>query len=48
MVMPLADTLLDVLRREGMAVSPYQTAVDVPLAGLLGVSQIQISASRAH
>ncbi|MEX1828955.1 cytochrome P450 [Luteibacter sp. CQ10] len=48
MVMPLADMLLDVLRREGMAVSPYQTAVDVPLAGLLGVSQIQVSTRRAH
>ena len=43
MVMPLAEMLLDILRDEGMAVSPAQTSVDVPLAGLLGVSQVKVT-----
>lgn len=50
MVMPLAEMLLDILRDDGLAVSPEQTTADVPLAGLLGVSQVKITrqaASRA-
>jgi hypothetical protein len=43
MVMPLAEMLLDILRSEGLAVSPQQTRADVPLAGLLGVAQVNVT-----
>lgn len=43
MVMPLAEMLLDILRNEGMAVSREQASVTVPLAGLLGVSQVRVA-----
>lgn len=42
MVMPLAETLLDLLRRDGLTVSPEQTAAEVPLAGLMGVSGVRV------
>lgn len=43
MVMPLAEMLLDILRNEGLAVSPQQTSAEVPLAGLLGVAQVKVT-----
>lgn len=43
MVMPLAERLLDILRSNGLAVSPQQTKADVPLTGLLGVFQVNIT-----
>ncbi|MFC5473279.1 cytochrome P450 [Paraherbaspirillum soli] len=43
MVMPLAERLLDILRSNGLAVSPQQIKAEVPLTGLLGVFQVNIS-----
>jgi len=43
MVMPLAERLLDILRNDGLAVSPRQIKADVPLTGLLGVFQVNIA-----
>jgi hypothetical protein len=43
MVMPLAERLLDILRSNGLAVSPRQITAEVPLTGLLGVFQIKIT-----
>lgn len=45
MVIPLAEMLLDMLRNNGLAVSRQQTTVEVPLAGLLGVSEIVVAKS---
>ncbi|MBB5157136.1 cytochrome P450 [Saccharopolyspora phatthalungensis] len=42
MVMPLAERLLDLLRRDGYAVMPEQTEAKVPLAGLMEVVGVQI------
>ncbi|AKK68625.1 cytochrome P450 [Xanthomonas translucens] len=42
MVMPLAERLLDLLRGQGLAASPRQTRAEVPLAGLLGVAQVDV------
>jgi len=42
MVMPLAEMLLDIVRSSGLTISPRQTQVDVPLAGLLGVSEVKL------
>lgn len=42
MVMPLAERLLDLLRDNGLGVSPRQTSAKVPLAGLLGVDGVKI------
>ncbi|GAA3487662.1 cytochrome P450 [Streptomyces cremeus] len=42
-VMPLAELLLDLLRNEGLAVSPKQRSAKVPLAGLLGVDEVQVT-----
>jgi hypothetical protein len=42
MVMPLAERLLDILRNDGLAVSPRQITAEVPLAGLLGVFQVNV------
>lgn len=42
MVMPLAERLLDMLRGNGLGVSPRQTTANVPLAGLLGVDGVRI------
>ncbi|MFH8349928.1 cytochrome P450 [Streptomyces sp. NPDC018045] len=42
MVMPLAERLLDLVREQGLAVSPEQTSAEVPLAGLLGVSRVRV------
>lgn len=42
MVMPLAEQLLDRLRAQGLAVSPRQRRAQVPLAGLLGVSEVDV------
>jgi hypothetical protein len=44
MVMPLAEMFLDMLRKQGLAVSPQQTTAHVPLAGLLGVAEVKIIA----
>jgi hypothetical protein len=46
MVMPLAEMFLDMLRRQGLAVSPQQTTAHVPLAGLLGVAEVTITSTR--
>jgi hypothetical protein len=43
MVIPLAEMLLDRLREDGLAVSPRQTKASVPLTGLLGVSQVNVT-----
>lgn len=43
MVMPLAEMLLDILRDNDLAVCPNQRTADVPLAGLLGISNVQIN-----
>ncbi|KOG52733.1 cytochrome P450 [Streptomyces griseoflavus] len=42
MVMPLAERLLDLVREQGLAVSPEQKSAEVPLAGLLGVSRVSV------
>ncbi|MFD7666506.1 cytochrome P450 [Streptomyces sp. NPDC059788] len=42
MVMPLAERLLDMVREQGLVVSPGQTSAQVPLAGLLGVSRVRV------
>ncbi|MFC0435745.1 cytochrome P450 [Kutzneria buriramensis] len=42
MVMPLADRLLTLLRRDGYAVSPEQTRAEVPLAGLMEVVGVRV------
>jgi len=42
MVMPLAELLLGLLRRDGLTVSPEQTSAQVPLAGLMGVSGVRV------
>lgn len=42
MVMPLAEVLLDIVRGDGLTVSPDQTAAQVPLAGLTGVSEVRV------
>jgi hypothetical protein len=42
MVMPLAEMLLDMLRGDGLTVSPEQTAAKVPLAGLMGVADVRV------
>jgi len=42
MVMPLAELLLGLLRRDGLTVSPEQTSAQVPLAGLMGVPGVQV------
>jgi len=43
MVIPLAEMLLNILRNNGLAVSPQQTTAEVPLAGLLGVSEVTMT-----
>ncbi|MBB4894429.1 hypothetical protein FHS39_003487 [Streptomyces olivoverticillatus] len=42
MVMPLAELLLDHIRRTGLVVAPGQRTAEVPLLGLLGVKEIHI------
>ncbi|EWM09882.1 LigA protein [Kutzneria sp. 744] len=42
MVMPLASRMLDLLRRDGYAVSAQQTKAHVPLAGLLEVVDVRV------
>ncbi|WP_328764164.1 MULTISPECIES: cytochrome P450 [unclassified Streptomyces] len=42
MVMPLAELLLDHIRRTGLVVAPGQRTADVPLVGLLGVKTVHI------
>ncbi|KAB7764733.1 cytochrome P450 [Xanthomonas maliensis] len=42
MVMPLAERLLDALRQRGLAVDPRQRHAQVPLAGLLGVAEVNV------
>ncbi|GHE10354.1 cytochrome P450 [Streptomyces alanosinicus] len=46
MVMPLAELLLDLVRGAGLAVSPEQTSAKVPLVGLLGVEDVQVTRAR--
>ncbi|MFJ6862855.1 cytochrome P450 [Streptomyces termitum] len=46
MVMPLAELLLDLVRGAGLEVDPGQTSAEVPLTGLLGVSEIRIRRGR--
>ncbi|MGC1303962.1 MAG: cytochrome P450 [Caulobacteraceae bacterium] len=43
MVIPLAEMLLDLLRDNGLAVNPRQTKAQVPLAGLLGVAEVNVT-----
>ena len=43
MVLPLAEMFLDLLRRQRLTVSPRQTVAHVPLAGLLGVAEVQVA-----
>jgi hypothetical protein len=43
MVMPLAERLLDIVRRDGLVVSPDQTVGRVELNGLLEVSGVRIT-----
>jgi hypothetical protein len=43
MVMPLAEMLLDILRDNDRVVCPHQRTAEVPLAGLLGISKVQIN-----
>ena len=42
LVMPLAETLLDMLREEGFTVDPAQRKARVLLAGLLGVQEVRV------
>ncbi|MFG2718929.1 cytochrome P450 [Streptomyces sp. NPDC048416] len=42
MVMPLAELLLDHIRRSGLVVAPGQRSAHVPLVGLLGVKTIHV------
>jgi hypothetical protein len=42
MVLPLAEMLLTMLRDGGFTVDPEQRRIDVPLAGLLGVSELRV------
>ena len=42
MVLPLAERLLDLLRRDGYAVRPDQTEAKVPLAGLMEVVGVRV------
>ncbi|MER6528233.1 cytochrome P450 [Streptomyces sp. NPDC001508] len=43
MVMPLAELLLDLVRGAGLTVSPAQTTAKVPVFGLLGVENVQVT-----
>lgn len=42
MVLPLAEMFLDLMRRQRVTISPGQVAAHVPLAGLLGVAEVQV------
>ncbi|WIX83236.1 cytochrome P450 [Amycolatopsis carbonis] len=42
MVMPLAERLLDLLRRDGYSVDPRQTQATVPLAGLMEPTGVRV------
>lgn len=42
-VLPLAELLLDLLRRDGLTVSPDQKSAKVPLAALLGVDEVRVT-----
>ncbi|MGW3010195.1 cytochrome P450 [Streptomyces sp. NPDC001219] len=46
MVMPLAELLLDLIRGSGLEVAPGQTSAKVPLVGLLGVEDVQVTKVR--
>jgi hypothetical protein len=43
MVMPLAERILDLVRRDGLVVSPEQTVGKVELDGLLEVSDVRVT-----
>ncbi|WP_338702547.1 cytochrome P450 [Streptomyces sp. Q6] len=42
MVLPLAELLLDRVRRDGLVVAPGQRTAEVPLVGLLGVRTVHV------
>lgn len=42
MVMPLAEQLLELLRAQDLVASPRQRHAKVPLAGLLGVAEVEV------
>ncbi|MGW0885417.1 cytochrome P450 [Streptomyces sp. NPDC002671] len=46
MVMPLAELLLDLIRGSGLGIAPGQTSAKVPLVGLLGVEDVQVTRVR--
>ena len=48
MVLPLAEMFLDMLRNDGLTVSPEQTSAEVPLAGLLGVAEVKVVSVRRN
>lgn len=43
MVLPLAEMFLNMLRQQKLTVSPKQTMALVPLAGLLGIAEVQVT-----
>nr|WKF60810.1 Epi-isozizaene 5-monooxygenase/(E)-beta-farnesene synthase [Paraburkholderia busanensis] len=46
MVMPLAETMLDIVRDANLSVDPRQVRADIRLTGLLGVSQVNLVRKR--
>lgn len=48
MVLPLAERLLDIVRRDGLVVSPGQTRGKVELDGLLEVAEVQMTRPMAR
>lgn len=42
MVMPLAERLLNLVRRAGLRIDPKQTSAKVPLSGLFGVTKVRV------
>ncbi len=46
MVLPLAERLLDIVRRDGLIVSPEQSRAKVELDGLLEVSELRVTHRR--
>jgi hypothetical protein len=46
LVMPLAELLLERIRRDGLVVDPRQRSAKVPLLGLLGVDEVRLVRGR--
>lgn len=46
LVMPLAELLLERIRRDGLVVDPRQRSAKVPLLGLLGVDEVRLVPGR--